>query len=185
MTMEGIPLALSGVVLLRRLRHRDQRGSFERLFCAEEARRFGHPGTVAQANRSVTLHPGAIRGLHLQRPPQGEWKLVTCTRGAVHDVVVDVRRGSPTFLRHVAVTLSADEPETLLIPPGFAHGFQVIEGPAELVYVHSHPHVPAAELGLRVDDPLLAIPWPMPLGEQSARDRDFPRLASGWDGIEP
>ncbi|MBN8526496.1 MAG: dTDP-4-dehydrorhamnose 3,5-epimerase family protein [Planctomycetes bacterium] len=185
MTTDGQFLGPAGVVLLHRRRIDDARGSFERLLCAEDIRRHGHPGTFAQANRSVTLGPGTVRGMHMQLAPHAEWKVVTCTRGAVHDVVVDLRRGSAWFGRHVAVRLSGDRADSVIVPPGCAHGFQVLEGPAEMIYAHSHPYAPGAEFGVRADDPSLAIAWPLPIAARSGRDAGFPDLAAAWPGVEP
>ncbi len=181
----GEPTPIQGLMLLRRLPAADARGSFERLFCAAELAEFGHPGVIAQANRSCTVPVGAVRGMHFQAAPHGDWKVIACTRGAVHDVVVDLRRGSPTFLRWHALTLAEDLPRSLLVPPGCAHGFQVVRAGAEMIYLHSHPFVPEADAGVRADDPLLAIRWPLAIGERSPRDRAHPLLAAGFAGVAP
>ena len=179
------PTPLPGLMLIRRQPLADARGSFERLFCVDELAAFGHPGVVAQANRSCTLHVGAVRGMHFQTPPYGDWKVITCTRGSVHDVIVDLRHGSPTLLRWHAVTLAEDLPLSLLVPPGCAHGFQVMGGPAEMIYLHSHPYVPEADAGVRADDPRLAITWPLPIGERSPRDEAHPLLDATYPGLMP
>jgi dTDP-4-dehydrorhamnose 3,5-epimerase len=179
------PTPIPGLWLLSRHPLADQRGLFERLYCAEELRAWGHPGVVAQANRSVTRRAGTVRGMHLQLPPVGDWKVIACLRGAVHDVVVDLRKGSPTFLRWHAVQLTEQSPCSLLVPPGCAHGFQVLHSEAEMHYLHSHPYVPDSEAGVRADDPRLAIVWPLPISERSPRDAAHPLLAADYKGIIP
>lgn len=174
---------LAGLWLLERQPMGDDRGLFERLFCAEELRTWGHPGVVAQANRSLTRRCGAVRGLHFQHPPHGEWKLITCLRGRVHDVIVDVRHGSATFLQHYATTLAGDAPSSLLVPPGCAHGFQTLSDDCEMLYFHSHSFIAAAEGGIRVDDPRLAISWPLAFTDRSTRDANHPLLPAYYPGI--
>ena len=181
----GEPTRIAGLLLLRRLPLVDTRGSFERLFCAQELAAFGHPGVVAQANRSCTTRVGAVRGMHFQHAPHGDWKVISCTHGAVHDVIVDLRRGSPTFLQWQAIELAEDEQNSLLVPPGCAHGFQVLRGPAEMIYLHSQPYVPAADAGVRADDPRLAINWPLAICERSPRDESHPFLDATFAGFSP
>lgn len=176
---------LAGLWLLERLPIGDDRGFFERLYDAEELRACGHPGVIVQVNRSLTRRRGAVRGLHFQHPPHGEWKVITCLRGRVHDVVVDLRRGSPTFRRHHAVELADDASRTLVVPPGCAHGFQTLSEDCELLYLHSHPQVPAAEGGVRSDDPGLAITWPLAIAERSERDGRHALLSVDYPGLAP
>lgn len=174
---------IPGLWVLGRHPIADERGLFERLYCSDELRAWGHPGTVAQANRSVTRQVGSVRGMHVQLPPAGDWKVIACLRGAVHDVVVDLRRGSPTFLRWHAIELSDEQPHSLLVPPGCAHGFQVMRADAEMHYFHSHPYVPDSDIGVRADDPRLSIAWPLPIIERSSRDAAHPLLAADYQGI--
>lgn len=173
-----------GLWLLYRHPSSDERGLFERLFCAKELRRWGHPGVVAQANRSLTRHRGAVRGLHFQHPPVAEYKLVSCLRGRVFDVVVDLRPG-PGLLRWHSVELSCDTACSLLIPPGCAHGFQALVDDCELLYFHSAPYVPEAEGAVRTDDPRVGIAWPLPPRDLSARDAGHPLLPTDFAGIRP
>jgi dTDP-4-dehydrorhamnose 3,5-epimerase len=180
---EATPIA--GLWVLERQPIIDDRGLFERLFCADELRAWGHPGTVAQANRSLTRRMGTVRGMHVQHPPAGEWKVIACLRGAVHDVVVDLRQGSPTFLRWHAVELAETSRRSLLVPPGCAHGFQVLRAEAEMHYFHSHPYAPGSDRGVRADDPRLAITWPLPIAERSPRDAGHPLLTADYRGISP
>ena len=177
--------ALAGVWQLDRQPRADARGWFERLFCADELRAYGHPGVVAQANRSFTRACGAVRGLHFQHPPHGEWKVLTCLRGRVLDVIADLRQGSATFLRHVAIELDGASQRMLLVPPGCAHGFQTLTSDCEMLYFHSHPYVSAAEGGVRTDDPRLGISWPLPIAERSPRDAAHPLITADFAGIAP
>lgn len=179
----AVATAIDGLLVLERRILADERGSFERIFDADDLAPFGYCGPVAQINRSVTREPGTVRGMHFQYPPHAEWKAVTCLGGSIYDVVVDLRAGSATFRRWVAVSLSASTPTTLLIPPGCAHGFQVVDGEAELLYVHSQPYVPAVDAGVRADDPALGITWPLPIARRSPRDEGHPFISADWPGI--
>jgi dTDP-4-dehydrorhamnose 3,5-epimerase len=173
------PLPLAGLVRVQRHPLADERGFFARLFCADELAGAGWTLPIAQINHSHTARAGTVRGLHYQRPPHAEMKLVTCLRGEVLDVAVDLRHGSPTFLQWHAERLSADNGTALLIPPGFAHGFQALSDQAELLYCHSAAHVPGAEGGLNPLDPRLAIAWPLPPVGLSPRDAGQPWLTDG------
>jgi dTDP-4-dehydrorhamnose 3,5-epimerase len=175
---------LQGLKTVERQILGDSRGSLARLFCGDELRDAGWPGPVAQINHTVTRARGTVRGLHFQHPPHAECKLVSCLRGEVWDVAVDLRRGSPTFLRWQARTLSAENGLALLIPQGFAHGFQALTDNVELLYVHSVPHAPQAEGGLDALDPRLAIDWPLPVAERSPRDRQHAAIGAAFTGVE-
>ncbi len=180
-TITDLPLA--GLKRIERHTIADARGAFTRLFCAEELAAAGWTQPVVQINHSRTRQVGAVRGLHFQHPPHAEMKLVMCLKGAVWDVAVDLRAGSPTFLQWHTEELSADNGVALLIPEGFAHGFQVLEPDSELLYLHSASYAPASEGGLRTDDPRLAISWPLPIAERSARDAAWPLLDDRFVGI--
>ncbi|HZV92658.1 MAG TPA: dTDP-4-dehydrorhamnose 3,5-epimerase family protein [Caldimonas sp.] len=178
------PTPLDGLTVVERSVDEDERGHFSRLFCAEELRGAGgEPFAVAQINHSVTERAGSVRGLHFQWPPHGETKLVSCLRGAVFDVAVDLRRGSPTFLRWHGEVLSRENRRAALIPEGFAHGFQTLEPGCELIYVHSRAYDPSAEGGLDPADTALAIAWPLPFADVSARDRGHPRIGPAFVGL--
>ena len=178
------PTPLDGLAIVERHVDQDERGTFSRLFCAAELIESGRePFAVAQINHSVTQRAGAVRGLHFQRPPHSETKLVSCLHGAVFDVAVDLRRGSPTFLQWHGEVLSRENRRAALIPKGFAHGFQTLEPDCELLYVHSRPYVADAEGGLDATDPALAIAWPLPFADVSARDRSHPPLAPDFAGF--
>lgn len=161
----------------------DARGHFARLFCDQEFAAI-RPGLhFTQINLSKTTESGSVRGMHYQLPPAAEAKLVRCLNGRVFDVAVDVRAGSPTFLQWHGINLTGDNQRALFIPEGFAHGFQALTEDAQLLYMHTVPWTPAAEAGLRYDDPRLAIAWPAPISRVSERDRDFPLLGSDFLGV--
>ena len=161
----------------------DRRGYLCRIYCAEELSVAGWRGGIAQINQTLTEKRGTVRGLHFQLPPHAEFKLVTCIRGEVWDVAVDLRAGSPTFLRWYGDRLSADNHRALLIPAGFAHGFQALSDGVELLYCHSCSHVPTAESGLTPTDPRLGISWPLPIAELSVRDAGHPPLTERFAGL--
>ena len=163
--------------------HADHRGAFARLYCERELACLVGQRRIVQINYSCTAAIGAVRGLHYQRPPHAEMKLVSCLHGEVWDVAVDLRAGSPTFLQWHAERLSPDNACALLIPPGFAHGFQAMSDDAELLYLHSAAYAPGAEAGLNPLDPLLALPWPLPVADMSDRDRSHARLTDLFEGV--
>lgn len=166
----------NGPVLVERKPFADERGAFARIFCDEALTQIGWPGPVAQINHSRTDKAGTLRGMHYQRPPHAEAKLVVCIRGAIHDVAVDIREDSPTRYEHVGVELSAEAGTAIYIPEGFAHGFQALSDDVELVYIHSAAYNQACEAGLSHDDPALGIVWPLPVSGISARDADHPMI---------
>ena len=165
---------LASVRVVERLHVGDQRGFLSRLFCMDELMAAGWRKPVAQINHTMTKHRGTVRGLHFQRAPHAEMKLVSCIRGAVLDVAVDVRASSPTYLRWHGEELSAENGRALLIPEGFAHGFQSLTEDAELLYLHSEVYRPAAEAGLHPADSTLAISWPLTITALSERDSMHP-----------
>ena len=169
---------LAGVRMVQRQPKADPRGAFARIFCAQELAEAGWSKPLAQVNHSRTSLAGTVRGLHWQRAPDTEMKLVTCLAGAVWDVVVDLRPGSPSYRRWFAQTLSAANQLALLIPEGCAHGFQSLTDGAELLYCHSMPFAAQSEAGLHPLDTELAIPWPLPVAALSVRDAALPALNS-------
>lgn len=173
-TLHDTPLG--GLKLVERQRAGDERGWFSRFFCREELAQFGTGGTIAQINQTLTHSTGTVRGLHFQRPPYSETKLVSCIRGEVFDVAVDLRPASPTFLKWYGAVLSADNGCALMIPAGFAHGFQTLVADCELLYLHDVPYAPGAEGGVNALDPTLAISWPLPVALLSDRDRTLPSI---------
>lgn len=171
------PTPLPGLLLVDPERRTDERGFFARSFCAAEFAAQGLPTVFPQHNVSGNPRRGTLRGLHLQRPPHGEPKLVRCTGGAIFDVAVDVRPGSPTHGRWFGVELDAAGGRSLYIPPGFAHGFQTLTDDAEVLYLMGAMYVPEAATGLRWDDPDVGIVWPLPVSVVGERDRALPWLA--------
>lgn len=179
------PTAIAGMMMIGRQPIEDQRGWFERLFCAEELKAVTGGKPIVQINRSLTRRRGTVRGLHFQYPPHAEIKIVACLRGEVFDVAVDLRAGSPTFLRWHAERLSAENRRMLVVPEGCAHGFQTLADDCELLYLHTAPYTPAAEGGIHPQDSRLGIPWPLPIAELSERDRALPALDATFEGINP
>ncbi len=180
---QGQETPLSGLTVISRRRLADERGFLSRLFCQDDLATFGWQGPSRQINETGTSHRGTVRGLHFQRPPHAEIKLVSCLQGSILDVAVDLREGSPTFLRHFAVELSEENGRSLLIPKGFAHGFQALSDDVRLIYAHSEPYTAEAEGGLNPLDPLLAIDWPLPVERLSARDAGHPFLTLDYSGV--
>jgi dTDP-4-dehydrorhamnose 3,5-epimerase len=170
-------LNLPGAFVLEPERVEDERGFFARAFCREELAAHGLDPTVAQCSLSFNRRRGTLRGMHYQAAPAEEAKLVRCVRGAIHDVIVDVRPASPTLGRHAAARLDADNRLALYVPPGFAHGFQTLEDDTELYYQMSAAYSPEHARGFRHDDPELGIAWPLPVSVISERDRTLPRFA--------
>jgi dTDP-4-dehydrorhamnose 3,5-epimerase len=156
----------------------DDRGFFGRSFCVDEFAGAGIPFAVKQCNVSFNRRRGTLRGMHYQVAPHAEAKLVRCTRGAVHDVIVDLRADSPTYLRHFAVELTEDNHRTLYVPPGFAHGFQTLADDTEVFYQMSAVHSSEQARGLRWNDPALGIAWPLPASVISPRDQCYADFAA-------
>jgi dTDP-4-dehydrorhamnose 3,5-epimerase len=161
----------------------DSRGYLERIFCSEELQALAPDRHIAQINHTFTAARSTVRGMHFQRPPHSEIKFVSCLRGAVFDVAVDLRDNSPTFLSWHAEVLSADNYKTLVIPEGFAHGFQTLTDDCEMLYFHTAAYQPNAEGGLNPEDPRLAIKWPLPVTGLSPRDVAHPFLDNDFTGV--
>lgn len=161
----------------------DERGWFARTYCKNEFASIGHNAEWVQLNHSFTKDMGSVRGMHYQLPPDGEIKLVRCIAGAVFDVIVDVRKNSPTFLKWFGTELSAVNKKMLYIPEGFAHGFQTLSDDAELIYHHSQFYKPGVEGGLRFSDPRIGIEWPLSAINLSARDQEHPLIDENFKGI--
>lgn len=161
----------------------DERGWFTRFYCKNEFEKIGHNKEWVQLNHSSTNKSGTIRGMHFQKKPFGEIKMVKCIAGSIYDVIVDLRNGSSTFLQWFGVVLSAENKKMLYIPEGFAHGFQCLEDNCELIYHHSEFYTPGAEAGIPFDDPKINIQWPLPATNLSARDKNHPYLNENFNGI--
>jgi dTDP-4-dehydrorhamnose 3,5-epimerase len=178
-----IDTPLPGVRLVERTPLTDARGSLTRLFCADELLTAGWTKPIAQINQSITRGAGAVRGMHFQRGEHAEMKLVCCLRGRIWDVAVDIRADSPTFLTWHAEELSDANGRSMIVPEGFAHGFQVLSDECELLYLHSAAYSPIGEGGLRASDPRLAIAWPLPISMLSPRDAGHPLIEPGFAGL--
>lgn len=175
--------SIPGLVLVQRQRVGDQRGFLDRLFCREELGALLGGRMIVQINHTYTGDAGILRGMHFQRPPHAEMKLVTCLRGEVFDVAIDLRRDSPTQLKWHAERLSAENQRTLVIPEGFAHGFQTMTEDCEMLYLHTAAYHPDAEGGIDALDPRLGIGWPLPSPKRSHRDLSHARLGPEFAGI--
>lgn len=162
---------VSGVVIVVPERREDPRGFFARTWCQREFAAHGLTSHLVQCSLSFSPRRGTLRGLHYQAPPATEAKLIRCTRGAIWDVALDVRPGSRTFGRHVAIELTADNRTMLFIGEGLAHGFQTLQDDTEVCYQMSEFYAPAAQRGIRYDDPAFAIPWPIENPVLLDRDR--------------
>lgn len=178
-----IPTPLSGLNLVQRKTLEDPRGFLSRFYCVEEFAKAGINKHIAQINHTLTRKKGAVRGLHFQHPPYAETKLVSCLSGAIWDVAVDLRHDSPTFLHWHGETLSAENRKSLLIPEGYAHGFQALTEDCELIYLHTMAYHAEAEGALNAADLRLNIAWPLPINDLSERDRNHPFISSDFQGI--
>jgi dTDP-4-dehydrorhamnose 3,5-epimerase len=180
------PTPLAGLYLVENRILDDHRGFFTRRYCADEFREGAGVGkAIAQINQTLTHRTGTVRGLHFQRPPHAEFKVVSCLRGEIFDVAVDLRPASPTFLRWHGEILSSSNHRSLVIPEGFAHGFQTLAEECELLYLHTAAYHQKAEGALNYADPKLDIAWPLKVTEVSERDRSHPLIGFNYQGIEP
>ena len=170
---------LKGAFILDLERREDSRGFFARAFCQKELEAHGLKPLIAQANVAYNHKKGTLRGMHFQIPPAAETKLVRCTRGAILDIIVDLRPESPTYLQHVAVELNEDNHRGLFVPERFAHGYQVLVDKTETSYQVGEFYSPPNERALRYDDPLLKLEWPLPVAVISDKDQVAP-LLEGW-----
>jgi dTDP-4-dehydrorhamnose 3,5-epimerase len=170
---------VAGAVVVGLTPQADDRGFFTRTFCAREFEEHDLDPAVAQCNLSFNVRRGTLRGMHSQAEPHEEAKLVRCVRGGIHDVIVDLRPGSPTYLKHFAVELSAANRLALYVPKGVFHGFLTLEDETEVFYQMSTPYVPGASLGYRYDDPAFGIRWPIAVAVISPRDASYPDFRDG------
>ena len=181
LTITDLPLV--GLKLIERQRVGDSRGFLSRLFCADELATAGWQKSIAQVSHSYTANSGTVRGMHYQRPPNAEMKLVACIQGEVWDVAVDLRVDSPTFLQWHGEILSGGNNRALLIPEGFAHGLQALTDDVAMLYCHSDFYSPGVEVGLNPQDTRLAIQWPLPVTELSTRDARHPMITNKYEGV--
>jgi dTDP-4-dehydrorhamnose 3,5-epimerase len=176
--------SLRGAFVIDLERREDDRGFFARTFCQHEFAEHGLKPVIAQANVAYNRYRATLRGMHFQFPPAAETKLVRCTRGAILDIIVDLRPDSPTYLEHVSVELTADTHRALYVPERFAHGYQVLEDGTETSYQVGEFYTPEAEGGLRFDDPRLGLEWPLPVSEMSQKDRAWALLDEVEDELK-
>jgi dTDP-4-dehydrorhamnose 3,5-epimerase len=181
--MKSLSTIIEGVNLIEIDLFQDLRGSFSRLFCENDFSSLLGTRKITQINRSLTVAPGTVRGMHFQYPPHAETKLISCNKGRVWDVAVDLRLGSSTFLRWHAEELSSHNRRMLIIPEGCAHGFQALDPDSELLYFHTNFYTPEAEGGVLYDDPQLDITWPLPITNLSNRDKEYPLISQYFNGI--
>ena len=177
------PTPIVDLVVAESKPFKDERGAFARLFCEQELSFLIGQRKIVQINHSCTEVVGAVRGLHFQYAPHAEMKLVRCLKGKVWDVAVDLRPQSPSYKRWYAQELSPQNAHMMVIPEGFAHGFQVLEAGSELLYLHTAFYMPESEGGVRYDDPALAIAWPIQVTEISVRDSSHTYIDSSFRGV--
>lgn len=175
--------SIEGVKLIERQPIGDSRGYFERFFCEAELEDILEGKRVVQINHSKTAISGSIRGLHFQIYPHGEKKIISCTRGKIFDVAVDLRKDSPTFLKWHTEILSEDNHRTLFVPEGFAHGFQTLTNDTEVIYICTAAYNKDSEAGFNPLDPLISISWPVEVTELSEKDRNCPFMESSFLGL--
>jgi dTDP-4-dehydrorhamnose 3,5-epimerase len=174
---------LAGVIVLQRAPVGDERGWLERMYCTTDLADVLGARGIAQVNRTLTTARATVRGMHYQVPPSAETKIVSCLRGAIFDVAVDLRRGSPTFLGWHGEVLSAENRRSLFVPEGFAHGFQTLDDDTEVLYFTTSAYDPTAERGIHPQDQRVGIAWPLPVGRLSERDAAHAPVGPDFEGI--
>jgi dTDP-4-dehydrorhamnose 3,5-epimerase len=182
--MKFIKTPFEGAYVIELEPFRDERGFFARTFCERDFAGIGFDKHLVQINHSESSAKGAIRGMHYQRPPASEIKIIRCIKGAAYDVMVDLRKNSSTFMQWFGTELSEDNMRMVYIPEGFAHGFQTLTTVAGLIYHHSEFYNPEYEDGLRFNDPVLAIHWPFPVSVISKKDQNYPLMDNNFKGLE-
>ena len=175
---------IAGLKVIERKPIADNRGFLARIFCADQLKGVGWSDPIVQINQTITKKRGTVRGMHFQNPPHAEMKLISCLQGEVWDVAVDLRKNSSTFLKWHAEILSAENCRALLIPRGFAHGFQTLSDDCELLYLHSELYMYKYEAGIQPTDPLINVTWPLNFYDISARDTEHPLLNEQFIGIK-
>ncbi len=181
--MKIIDTPIAGVKIIEAAPNADHRGSFTRWYCEKELSPHLNGRHIVQVNHSRTFKPGSIRGMHFQKAPHADTKFVRCIRGRVWDVALDLRKDSPTFLKWHATELSFGNNYMFLIPEGCAHGFQTLEEDSELLYLHTAFYEPSSEGGVNYTDPRVNIAWPLPTGDISDRDKNYPLLDAAFKGF--
>jgi len=178
-----ISTLIDGVTLIQRKPIKDERGSFSRFYCAREFIAAGVNKSIAQINHTFTRKKGAVRGLHFQYAPHTETKVVSCLKGEIFDVAVDIRQNSPTFLQWHGEVLSAENLKSLVVPEGFAHGFQALTDDCEIIYCVTAAYSAENESIINAIDPMIAISWPQPITERSNRDNTQPYIDEAFTGM--
>src|SRR2546423_10251689 len=181
--MKFTPTKLEGSYIIDVDPFTDERGWFARFYCKDEFQQIGHNKEWVQLNHSVTYKTGSLRGMHFQKEPFREIKMVKCIAGSVYDVIIDLRKESGSCLQWFGAELSAGNKKMIYIPEGFAHGFQCLEDHCELIYHHSEFYKPDSESGIRYNDPLIKIDWRLRVTELSSRDQTHPYLDENFKGI--
>jgi len=181
--MKLIETSIQDLFLLQSSIFIDERGMFARTFCKNEFKQIGFDKEFVQFNHSFNKQKGTVRGMHFQNAPYCETKLIRCIQGAVYDVAVDLRKGSPTFLQYLGIELNAENMVSILIPEGFAHGFQTLEENSALIYHHTQYYTPNADAGIRFDDPALDIYWKLPVTSISEKDKSYKLIDNNFKGI--
>lgn len=182
--MKFIPTDLADAYLVELQERTDERGFFARMYCANEFTEHGLEPTVAQGNIAYNHREGTMRGMHYQLPPAAETKYIRCTRGAIYDVIVDLRPDSPTYRRSIGVELTADNRLGLYVPQMFAHGYLTLADDTEVSYLVSEFYTPGVERGLRYDDPVVGVDWPGEVRVISDKDRAWPPFDEATHGAE-
>lgn len=175
---------LEGLAVLERKPIGDHRGFLERMHCNQDLDGLLRSSTIVQINRTLTQQRGTVRGMHFQQAPHCEKKIISCLRGEIFDVAVDLRPESDTYLQWHGVTLSESNHRTFFIPEGFAHGFQTLTDDCELLYLHTAFYHADSEAGIDAMDPTLAIKWPLEISQRSDRDNHLPKLDNSFNGIQ-
>ena len=181
--LSKISTRFKGLFVLKQNIFEDERGSFSRIYCHEELKEIDNIN-IKQVNHSYSKEKGTTRGMHYQYNPDCEVKIIKCLKGSIFDVVIDIRKDSPTFLNYFSIELSSENQEMIYIPKGFAHGFQTLEDDTELLYLHSNTYTPDNEGALNINDPLLNISWPLDFTNISKKDLEHKFIDSTFKGIE-
>jgi dTDP-4-dehydrorhamnose 3,5-epimerase len=181
--MEFIATSINGLYTVQVKKLEDERGLFARTFCKKEFKQIGFDKEFVQFNHSFNRYKGTVRGMHFQQAPYTETKLIRCIQGAVYDVAVDLRKDSPTFLQHFGIELTEENMLSVLIPEGFAHGFQTLQHNSALIYYHTQFYTPNADAGIRFDDSALNIDWPLAAVMVSDKDRSYKMIDNNFKGI--
>jgi dTDP-4-dehydrorhamnose 3,5-epimerase len=181
--MEFITTGINGLYAVQVKKLEDERGLFARTFCKNEFKQIGFDKEFVQFNHSFNRYKGTVRGMHFQQAPYAETKLIRCIQGAVYDVAVDLRKDSPTFLQHFGMELTEENMLSVLIPEGFAHGFQTLQHNSSLIYHHTQFYTPNADAGICFDDSALNIDWPLPAVMVSHKDRSYKMIDNNFKGI--